>query len=71
MGFEVTTMRATVIGIERHCVPRKIIAQCDRCDQQYLGGDVWNTIERNEALLREDGWLTSDGLHICPDCHQF
>lgn len=46
-----------------------MIAECDECRDQYLGGDVWNTTEQNEALLRSDGWLVlGDNVHICPKC---
>ena len=61
-------MRGTVIGIERYLIRRKIIAQCDECGDQYFGGDVWNTVAQNEAILLGDGWSVENGRHICPEC---
>ena len=63
------TARATVVGIERYCIPREVIAECDQCKDQYLGGDVWNSTAKNEDLLASDGWsIHGDNVHVCPNC---
>lgn len=66
--FETTKIKTTVAGIERWLIPRKIIAQCDICGDQYLGGDLWNTPAENEQILINDGWLIANSQHVCPRC---
>ena len=71
MNINWQVFKATVTGIERQCIPRKCIAQCDECGDQYLGGSVWGTQAENEQELRTDGWLImGDNVHICPLCKE-